>query len=72
MASNSSAFSRYPSLILGGSDALRLYDDGQSGHGDATAGDSTFGNVVLVPLGNGSEEMEAVITIDVLRRAGAE
>jgi hypothetical protein len=28
------------------------------------AGDKT----VLVPLGNGSEEMEAVITIDVLRR----
>ncbi|PSC68327.1 dihydroxyacetone kinase [Micractinium conductrix] len=27
---------------------------------------------VLVPVGNGSEEMEAVITIDVLRRAGAE
>jgi protein deglycase len=27
---------------------------------------------VLVPIGSGSEEMEAVITIDVLRRAGAE
>ncbi|KAI7840257.1 hypothetical protein COHA_006039 [Chlorella ohadii] len=27
---------------------------------------------VLVPIGRGSEEMEAVITIDVLRRAGAE
>lgn len=27
---------------------------------------------VLVPVGNGTEEMEAVITIDVLRRAGAE
>jgi 4-methyl-5(b-hydroxyethyl)-thiazole monophosphate biosynthesis len=27
---------------------------------------------VLVPVGTGSEEMEAVITIDVLRRAGAE
>jgi 4-methyl-5(b-hydroxyethyl)-thiazole monophosphate biosynthesis len=27
---------------------------------------------VLVPIGNGTEEMEAVITIDVLRRAGAE
>ncbi|EFN54213.1 hypothetical protein CHLNCDRAFT_135695 [Chlorella variabilis] len=27
---------------------------------------------VLVPIGTGSEEMEAVITIDVLRRAGAE
>jgi 4-methyl-5(b-hydroxyethyl)-thiazole monophosphate biosynthesis len=26
---------------------------------------------VLVPIGNGTEEMEAVITIDVLRRAGA-
>lgn len=26
---------------------------------------------VLVPIGNGSEEMEAVIAIDVLRRAGA-
>jgi hypothetical protein len=25
---------------------------------------------VLVPIGTGSEEMEAVITIDVLRRAG--
>ncbi|KAK9794647.1 hypothetical protein WJX73_008878 [Symbiochloris irregularis] len=27
---------------------------------------------VLVPVGNGSEEMEAVILIDVLRRAGAD
>lgn len=27
---------------------------------------------VLVPIGTGSEEMEAVITIDVLRRAGAD
>ena len=26
---------------------------------------------VLVPIGNGSEEMEAIITVDVLRRAGA-
>lgn len=26
---------------------------------------------VLVPIGNGTEEMEAVIVIDVLRRAGA-
>ena len=44
---------------MGGSDALRLYDDGQSGHGDATAGDGTFGNVVLVPLGNpgGSQDL---------------
>ncbi|CAD7703639.1 unnamed protein product [Ostreobium quekettii] len=30
------------------------------------------GKSVLVPVGNGVEEMEAVITIDVLRRAGAE
>lgn len=27
--------------------------------------------ILQVPIGNGSEEMEAVITIDVLRRAGA-
>lgn len=27
---------------------------------------------VLVPIGTGTEEMEAVITIDVLRRAGAD
>jgi putative intracellular protease/amidase len=27
---------------------------------------------VLVPCGNGTEEMEAVIIVDVLRRAGAE
>ena len=27
---------------------------------------------VLVPIGNGSEEMEAVVIIDVLRRAGVE
>lgn len=27
---------------------------------------------VLVPIGTGSEEMEAIITVDVLRRAGAE
>jgi hypothetical protein len=37
---------------LGGNDALRLYDDGLSGHGDAAAGDGRFGNVLLVPLGN--------------------
>lgn len=44
---------------MGGSDALRLYDDGQSGHGDTTAGDGRFGNVVLVPLGNpgGSQDL---------------
>lgn len=27
---------------------------------------------VLVPIGNGTEEMEAVIIIDILRRAGAD
>lgn len=37
---------------LGGSDALRLYDDGLTGHGDATAGDGRYGNVLLVPAGN--------------------
>lgn len=30
------------------------------------------GNKVLVPIADGSEEMEAVIIIDVLRRAGCE
>lgn len=32
---------------------------------------SSSTKTVLVPIGNGSEEMEAVIIIDVLRRAGA-
>eukprot|EP00271_Cylindrocystis_brebissonii_P011759 TRINITY_DN29696_c0_g1_i1.p1 TRINITY_DN29696_c0_g1~~TRINITY_DN29696_c0_g1_i1.p1 ORF type:complete len:477 (-),score=83.12 TRINITY_DN29696_c0_g1_i1:649-2079(-) len=32
---------------------------------------STAGKKVLVPIGNGTEEMEAVIVIDLLRRAGA-
>lgn len=33
---------------------------------------ATASKKVLVPIGTGSEEMEAVITIDVLRRAGAQ
>lgn len=37
---------------IGGSDAMQLFDDGQSGHGDAAAGDGRYGNIVLVPLGN--------------------
>jgi hypothetical protein len=32
---------------------------------------ATASKKVLVPIGTGSEEMEAVITVDVLRRAGA-
>ena len=32
---------------------------------------SGVAKTVLVPIGNGSEEMEAVTIIDVLRRAGA-
>lgn len=32
---------------------------------------STSAKTVLVPIGNGSEEMEAVTIIDVMRRAGA-
>lgn len=35
-------------------------------------GASEAGKRVLVPVANGSEEMEAVILIDVLRRAGAD
>lgn len=36
----------------------------------ATHAEGTMTKRVLVPVANGSEEMEAVITIDVLRRAG--
>lgn len=32
---------------------------------------ATAEKTVLVPIGTGSEEMEAIITVDVLRRAGA-
>lgn len=38
----------------------------------ATASAAGGEKSVLVPVGNGSEEMEAVIIIDVLRRAGAQ
>lgn len=37
----------------------------------ATSGSDSAEKKVLVPIADGSEEMEAVITIDVLRRAGA-
>lgn len=37
----------------------------------ASAGVAPLEKTVLVPIGNGTEEMEAVIIIDVLRRAGA-
>jgi hypothetical protein len=44
---------------MGGGDAVRLYDDGQTGHGDATPGDGRFSNSVLVPVGNpgGSQDL---------------
>ena len=45
---------------LGGSDALRLYDDGLSGHGDETAADGHYGNILLVPLGNPGGEQGVV------------
>jgi 4-methyl-5(b-hydroxyethyl)-thiazole monophosphate biosynthesis len=35
-------------------------------------GDQTMSKKVLVPIANGSEEIEAVCIIDILRRAGAE
>lgn len=38
----------------------------------ATDGAPAANKSVLVPIANGSEEMEAVILIDVLRRAGAD
>lgn len=38
----------------------------------ASPGGEGSGKHVLVPIANGTEEMEAVIIIDVLRRAGVE
>lgn len=37
---------------MGGGSTVRLYDDGQSGHGDAAAGDGRYGLATLVPVGN--------------------
>ena len=47
---------------LGGGDAVRLYDDGQSQHGDVTAGDGRFGVTVLVPLGNPGGSQDLVVS----------
>jgi len=54
-----------------GSDTWRL-EVGPAPAGGATVTAASESPRVLVPIGTGTEEMEAVVVVDVLRRAGAE
>lgn len=47
---------------LGSGDAVRLYDDGQSQHGDVTAGDGRYGATVLVPIGNPGGRQDLIVS----------
>lgn len=46
---------------MGGASFARMYDDGQSSHGDAAAGDGTYSLITTVPVGNPGGRQDLVV-----------
>jgi hypothetical protein len=46
---------------MGGGTTVRLFDDGQSGHGDTAAGDGRYSATALVPIGNPGGEQGLIL-----------